>query len=82
MGKITRYIDQVINRITPNGPARTRARRQVSLPRSNTTLPGPSPLIPTPSGLPILTYSRLLINYARRWTGKKSTNRRRSASFA
>jgi hypothetical protein len=81
MGKITRYIDQLINRIIPNGPAQTRARHQVSLPCSSTALPGPSPPLSTRPGSLIPTYSRSLINHARCWTGKKSTNWHRCTSF-
>ena len=55
------------------GPARMHARRQarqVSPPYSSTTA---APSYGTCPGSPILTYSHLFINHARRWTGKKST---------
>lgn len=36
------HIDQLTNKITPNSPAQTGARRRVSSPYSSTTLPPPS----------------------------------------
>ena len=82
MGKFTRYIDQLINRVIPNGPAQTRSRHQVSHPYSSTALPESSASLPTRPGSLISTNSRSLINHVRRWTGKKSANRRRRTSFA
>jgi hypothetical protein len=82
MEKITRYIDQLVNIIIPDSPSQTRARH-LALPYSNTAVPSPS--FPTRPESPIPIDSRsegLLINYARYWTGRKSTNRRRCASFA
>jgi hypothetical protein len=82
MEKIIRYIDQLVDMIIPNNPARTQARHLV-LPYSNTALPSPS--FPTRPGSPTPIDSRsggLLINYARYWTGREPMNRRRCASIA
>ena len=79
MKKITRLIDQLTIK-TPNNPAQTRPRDQVSLTHSNTTPPPP----PLPSHHGASTYSRSegqLINHVRHWSGEKLTNLRQRTSL-
>ena len=87
MKKITRYIDQLTNRIIPNGPAQARTRHrdndQVNLPSSSTVVP--SSLFPTHPRSTTVTESRSkgsLTSRVRRRIVKKLTNRRRCTSFA
>ena len=78
MKSITRYIDQLTNKIIPNGPAQTGTRHQdgdpVTLPYSSTALSSSS--FPSRPGSSTRTDSR-----SKRF-GKKSTNERRCTSFA
>lgn len=79
-GKFAHCIDQLINKI-PNSSAQRRATssHQVFPPYPNTALNPPTR--PGPS-IPIDCCSEgSLIYHARRWIGKKLTNRRRCTSF-
>ena len=87
MKKITRYIDQITNRIIPNDSAQTRTRHrddnQVSLPYSSA--PVPSSSLPTRPRSSTPTGSRskgLFISCGRRRIGKKSTSESRCTSIA
>ena len=87
MKKITRYVNQLTNKILLNGPAQMRTLHQdddqVTLPYSSTALPSSS--FPTRPGSSTPTDSRSkgsLISHARRRIGKKSTSERRCKSFA
>ena len=87
MKNITRHIDQLTNRIIPNGPAQMRSRHQdndqLTLPNSSTA--APSSLFPTRPGSTTVTDTRSkgsLMSHVRRRIVKKLTNRRRCTSFA
>ena len=87
MKKITRYIDQLTNKITPNDPAQTRTRHQdddqVTLSYSSTAVPSSSFSTRPGSSTPTASHSKaLLISRVHHRIGKKSTNGRRCTSFA
>ena len=82
MKKIICHINQLTNRIIPNGPAQRRARHQASLPYSSTVVPSPYLIHPGSPNLVDFRSEDSSINHARPRIDDELTDRGRCTSSA